>query len=42
MQKYKKIWTHEGPRKKERDIWTHEGSIIYMKNNDEHMKAHIK
>ena len=40
MQKYeKKIWTHEGPRRKKyRDTWRSQG----IEKKDEHIKAHKK
>ena len=38
-EKEKKIWTHEGLRKKK--LGTHEGPKV-LKKRDEHMKAHKK
>jgi len=38
--KMKKIWTHEGPRRKRKKIGTHDGPKVLKK--DEHMQAHKK
>ena len=37
--KRKKLWTHEGTRRKKR-LGTHEGPKVLKKREDEHMKVH--